>query len=48
MARFLVDEDCPKAIAQLLQARGLAAVHVQDAGLAGYKDADLFEWAQRE
>lgn len=43
MARFLVDEDCPKAIARLLQARGLDALHVQEAGFAGYKDRALLQ-----
>ena len=46
MARFLVDEDLPRALAQALRAAGLEATDVRDEGFRGQPDARIFAFAQ--
>jgi predicted nuclease of predicted toxin-antitoxin system len=45
--RFLIDEDLPRSLAAALEAAGMEAVHVVDAGLRGSPDAAVFEEAVR-
>ncbi len=45
--RLLLDENVDRRVANALGERGLAAVHVVDAGLAGASDVAVFEWAIR-
>jgi predicted nuclease of predicted toxin-antitoxin system len=45
MARFLIDEDLPKAVAQALSAAGHDARGVRDGGLQGSPDAEIHAFA---
>jgi predicted nuclease of predicted toxin-antitoxin system len=44
--RFLVDEDLPRATAQVLAEAGHAAEDVRDIGLRGHSDNEVFAYAQ--
>lgn len=46
--RFLIDEDCPLSLSNLLNSKGYDAIHVKTSGLSGTKDPELFRFAQRE
>jgi predicted nuclease of predicted toxin-antitoxin system len=46
--RFLIDEDCPLSLANLLNTKGYDAIHVKIAGLSGTKDPKLFIFAQEQ
>jgi len=46
--RFLIDEDCPLSLSNLLNSKGYEAIHVKTSGLRGTKDPELFRFAQRE
>ena len=43
-----IDEDLPKAVTQLLQARGVSAEGVYEEAMSGWKDPDLWQVVQRE
>jgi predicted nuclease of predicted toxin-antitoxin system len=45
---FLIDEDCPLSLANLLNSKGYDTIHVKNAGLSGTKDPELFILAQQE
>ena len=45
MARFLVDEDLPRALAPALREAGLDARDVREEGLRGQPDANIFSFA---
>jgi predicted nuclease of predicted toxin-antitoxin system len=45
MARFLIDENLPHSLADLLRTHGIDAVHVRDVGLVGADDAAVFAHA---
>lgn len=45
MARFLVDEDLPRALATTLRASGTPAEDVRDVGLRGSADDDILAYA---
>src|SRR5580704_14206068 len=45
MARFLVDEDLPRALAPALRQAGLDARDVREEGLRGQPDANIFSFA---
>lgn len=47
MARFLIDEDLPRSIKQLLIGLGHEAVDVRDVGLQGLKDSYIARYAQQ-
>ena len=46
MARFLIDEDMPRSLAQHLRFAGLKAEDVRDVGLRGAPDSKVFAYAQ--
>jgi len=46
--RIKVDEDLPKAAANLLRERGYAADNVVEQGMSGWKDPDLWDAVQAE
>ena len=46
--RFLVDEDLPRSIGNLLRQYGYEAVDVRDVGLQGAKDAEVAAYAQNQ
>jgi hypothetical protein len=46
MDRFLIDEDMPRSIADLLKSAGFECFDVRDIGLKGSKDELIFRWAQ--
>jgi len=46
--RFLVDEDLPRAVDNLLKQHGHEAVDVRDIGLRGAKDAEIARYAQSQ
>ena len=50
MAKFLADEDLPRAIVRGARrgSRELDIVRVQDVGLSGKGDPDILEWAAQE
>lgn len=48
MYRFLVDEDSPKGLVQLLNSKGYDAIHIVTAGLSGTKDPELALWAKEQ
>jgi predicted nuclease of predicted toxin-antitoxin system len=48
LARFLVDESLPRAVARALTAAGHEALDVRDAGLRGHSDDDVFARAKLE
>jgi len=43
--QFLVDEDLPRAVDNLLKQHGHEAVDVRDIGLRGAKDAEIARYA---
>jgi len=45
MARFLIDEDLPRSLAEALRRPGLDARDVRDVGLRGHSDEAIFEFA---
>jgi|SRR5580658_9399204 len=45
MARFLVDEDLPRALAPALRQAGLDARDAREEGLRGQPDANIFSFA---
>ena len=47
MARFLVDESLPYALAESLSNSGHEATHAYDAGLRGANDEDVYREAER-
>jgi predicted nuclease of predicted toxin-antitoxin system len=47
MPRFLIDEDLPHLLANLLVKRGHPSVHVRDLNLRGSPDDRIFEAAQQ-
>ena len=46
--RFLVDEDLPRAVDDLLKRYGHEAVDVRDIGLRGAKDIEIADYAQKQ
>jgi len=46
--RFLIDEDLPRTIGNLLRQYGHEAVDVRDIGLRGAKDSQIASYAQKE
>jgi len=46
--RFLVDEDLPRAVDNLLKQHGHEAVDVRDIGLRGVKDVEIARYAQSQ
>ncbi|PZV11038.1 MAG: hypothetical protein DCF20_20255 [Pseudanabaena sp.] len=46
--RFLIDEDCPLSLENLLNSKGYDTIHVKTSGLSGTKDPELFMFAQKE
>jgi predicted nuclease of predicted toxin-antitoxin system len=46
--RFLIDEDCPLSLENLLNLKGYDTIHVKTSGLSGTKDPQLFIFAQQE
>jgi hypothetical protein len=46
--RFLIDEDCPLSLKNLLSSKGYDTIHVKTSGLSGTKDLQLFIFAQQE
>jgi len=48
MLRFLVDEDMPRSLAEVLRAKGFEVLDVRDCGLRGGSDDEIFEFAQKE
>lgn len=46
--RFLIDEDCPLSLENLLNGKGYDTIHVKTSGLSGTKDPELFVFAQKE
>ena len=45
--RFLIDEDCPLSLENLLNSKGYDTIHVKTSGLSGTKDPELFMFAQK-
>jgi len=45
MLRFLIDEDLPRSLVQDLKTIGIEAQHVQDIGLRGRSDDEIFRYA---
>jgi predicted nuclease of predicted toxin-antitoxin system len=52
MLRFLIDEDMPRSLAEVLRAKGFEVLDVRDCGLncglRGGSDDEIFEFAQKE
>jgi len=48
MARFVVDEDVPMSLAVALRRAGHDASHIQEVGLKGASDREVFDFAQSE
>ena len=48
MAKYLVDNQLPVALARHLAMRGLEAVHVRDLGLGSAADIDIADHARRQ
>lgn len=44
---ILIDEDLPRAVADVLRSRNYDAIHVVNAGLGGATDKTVFEEAQK-
>lgn len=48
MLKFLIDEDMPRSIAEILKDRGYDALDVRDHDLRGKSDEEVFAFAQNE
>lgn len=48
MARFLIDEDCPRSLAPALRQEGHEVEDIRDIGLRGASDDDVIERARPE
>ena len=46
--RFLIDEDCPLSLDNLLNSKGYDTIHVKTSRLSGTKDPELFIFAQEQ
>lgn len=46
--RFLIDEDLPRSIGDLLRQYGHDAIDLRDIGLKGSKDSQIAVYAQKE
>ncbi len=46
--RFLIDEDLPRSVDNLLRQYGHEAIDIRDIGLRGASDADIAAYAQKQ